>query len=382
MAKPGPYLSLAKGIRSFIFSTLAIATPFYLSSLGYTSLEIAVIVLASLAISTLFLYIYTALKMKIKKKLLLLSSIFSLALAILLLGNNLYVFLIALVVGSISLAGRDLTVNQSLEQYTISLSVKDQKSKNMMFSIYNFASYSSGAIGSLFLFFYNSADYRLIFLVDLVLSLGQVAIYVSQKFPDLKPTAQKKAIQDANVKRDVKTLAALFSVDSLGGGLVNTAIISLWFKDIYGVTLSQAGLIFLVVNVVTALSVIAAGHISTRVGLVRTMVYTHLISNVMLFMVPVFHSLLLSEMFLFLRQSTSQMDVPARDSLVNTMIPADARVTSNSLFLGVRNGFQIPGPGIAGFLFEVYPEGVFFSASLIKIAYDLAFFGRYRHYKV
>lgn len=382
MVESGPYLSLAKGIRSFIFTTLAIATPFYLGYLGYTSLEIAVIVLISLGISTLFLYLYTALHMKIKKKLLLLSGLFSVALALLLLGNSIYFFLIALVVGSISLAGRDLTVNQSLEQYTISLSVPDQKSKNMMFSLYNFASYSSGAIGSLFLFLYKSADFRLIFLVDVVLSLIQVAIYISQKFPDLKPAAQKKAINDAPVKRDVKALAALFSVDSLGGGLVNTAIISLWFKDVYGVSLSQAGLIFLVVNVVTALSVIAAGRISTSLGLVRTMVYTHLISNVMLFMVPVFHSLVISELFLFLRQSTSQMDVPARDSLVNTMIPADARVASNSVFLGVRNGFQIPGPGIAGFLFEIYPEGVFFSASLIKIAYDLAFFARFRHYRV
>lgn len=382
MVESGPYLSLAKGIRSFIFTTLAIATPFYLGYLGYTSLEIAVIVLISLGISTLFLYLYTALHMKIKKKLLLLSGLFSVALALLLLGNSIYFFLIALVVGSISLAGRDLTVNQSLEQYTISLSVPDQKSKNMMFSLYNFASYSSGAIGSLFLFLYKSADFHLIFLVDVVLSLIQVAIYISQKFPDLKPAAQKKAINDAPVKRDVKALAALFSVDSLGGGLVNTAIISLWFKDVYGVSLSQAGLIFLVVNVVTALSVIAAGRISTSLGLVRTMVYTHLISNVMLFMVPVFHSLVISELFLFLRQSTSQMDVPARDSLVNTMIPADARVASNSVFLGVRNGFQIPGPGIAGFLFEIYPEGVFFSASLIKIAYDLAFFARFRHYRV
>ncbi len=382
MARPGPLLSLAKGIRSFIFSTLAIAAPFYLSYLGYTSLEIAVIVLVSLGISTLFLYLFTYLRLKIKRKLLLLSGLFSISLVILYAGDSLVFFLLALIVGSISLAGRDLTVNQSLEQYTISLSTDDQHRKNMMFSVYNFASYSSGAIGSLFLFLYKSADYRLIFLADLLLSLVQIAIYLYLKFPDLKPAAQKKAIREESVRKDVKALAALFSVDSLGGGLVNTAIISLWFKDVYGVTLSQAGLIFLVVNVVTAISVILSGHISKGLGLVRTMVYTHLISNVMLFMVPVFHSLILSEIFLFLRQSTSQMDVPARDSLVNTMIPADARVASNSVFLGVRNGFQIPGPGIAGFLFEVYPEGVFFSASLIKIAYDIAFFARYRHYRV
>lgn len=382
MQRTGAMLSAAKAIRSFIFSSLAIAAPFYISYLGYNALVTSIIVLASLGVSTFFLYVFTAIKLQIKRKLLLLSSLFSLSLLILYLGNDLYFLIIALVVGSVSLAGRDLTVNQSLEQYSISVSLENQHEKNMMFSLYNFGSYSSGAIASAFLFLYKSGNFKVILLVNLLLSLVQVLIYLSLRFPEVKPKAQKKAISDVTVKKDVKNLAALFSIDSLGGGLVNTAIISLWFKEVYNISLSSAGLIFIVVNVVTALSVIASGRISKGIGLVRTMVYTHLISNVMLFLVPVFHSLILSELFLFLRQSTSQMDVPARDSLVNTMIPADARITSNSVFLGVRNGFQIPGPGLAGVFFEIFPEGVFFSAALIKIAYDLAFFARYRHYRV
>lgn len=382
MPRPGPFLSLAKAIRSFIFSSLAISVPFYISYLGYNALETSVIVLASLGISTLFLYIFTAARMRIRTKLLLLSSLFSLSLLVLSVGQSIYFLIIALVVGAISLAGRDLTTNQSLEQYTISLSIEDQHRKNMMFSLYNFASYASGAVASAFLFFDKGVSFETIFLIDLVLSLAQVAVYLMLKFPDLKPRAQRQAVSDPVVKRDIKTLAALFSVDSLGGGLVNTAIITLWFKVIYGISLSGAGLIFVVVNIVTAISVILSGHISRGIGLVRTMVYTHLFSNVMLFLVPVFHSLVISEIFLFLRQTTSQMDVPARDSLVNTMIPKDARVAGNSIFLGVRNGMQIPGPGLAGLLFEVFPQGVFFSAALIKIAYDVAFFARYRTYRV
>lgn len=382
MQRTGVLLSVAKAIRSFIFTSLAVATPFYISYLGYNALVTSILILVSLGLSTLFLYIYTALHMQIRKKLILLSSLFSVSLLILFLGNNVYFLILALIVGALSLAGRDLTVNQSLEQYTISLSVKSQHEKNMAFSMYNFASYTSGAVASSFLFLYKSEDFRVILLVNLIMSLVQVAIYLSLRFPELKPTAQKIAIKDPETRSHIRNLSALFSIDSLGGGLVNTAIISLWFKEVYGITLSQAGLIFLIVNIVTALSVIASGYISKGMGLVRTMVYTHLISNVMLFMVPVFHSLLLSEVFLFLRQSTSQMDVPARDSLVNTIIPADARVNSNSVFLAVRNGFQIPGPGLAGLLLDVFPEGVFFSASLIKISYDLAFFARYHKYRV
>lgn len=382
MPRPGPLLSLAKAVRSFIFSTLAISVPFYIAHLGYGAFDTSIIVLASLGVSTLFLYLFTAAKMRIKSKLILMSSLFSIALLILYIGNNIYFLITAMVVGAISLAGRDLTTNQSLEQYTISLSIDDQHRKTMMFSIYNFASYASGAIASAFLFIDTSASFETIFLIDLVLSLLQVGIYLWIRFPDLKPKAQKKAISDPEVKKDVKTLAALFSVDSLGGGLVNTAIITLWFKVVYGISLSGAGLIFIIVNIVTAVSVILSGRISRGIGLVRTMVYTHLFSNVMLFLVPVFHSLVIAELFLFLRQTTSQMDVPARDSLVNTRIPQDARVASNSIFLGVRNGMQIPGPGLAGLLFEVFPQGVFFSAALVKIAYDVAFFAKYRTYRV
>ena len=382
MPKPGPYLSLAKAIRSFIFSSLAISVPFYIAYLGYSALDTSIVVLASLGISTLFLYLFTAARMKIKAKLLLLSGLFSISLFMLYIEENILFLLLAMVVGAISLAGRDLTTNQSLEQYTISLSIDDQHRKTMMFSVYNFASYASGALASAFLFFDTGVSFGAIFLFDFALSLLQVAIYLFLKFPDLKPKAQKKAISDPVVKKDVKTLAALFSVDSLGGGLVNTAIITLWFKVVYGISLSGAGLIFVIVNIVTAISVILSGRLSKGIGLVRTMVYTHLFSNVMLFLVPVFHSLLISEIFLYLRQTTSQMDGPARDSLVNTMIPGDDRVASNSIFLGVRNGLQIPGPGLAGLLFETFPEGVFFSAAIIKIAYDIAFFSRYRTYRV
>lgn len=382
MPRPGPMLSLAKAVRSFIFSSLAISIPFYVSFLGYSALDTSIIVLVSLGVSTLFLYLFTAAKMRIKTKLALLSGLFSLSLLILYIGNDIYFLMLSMAVGALSFAGRDLTTNQSLEQYTISLSIEDQHRKTMMFSVYNFASYASGAIASAFLFFDTGVSFETIFLIDFLLSLLQVAIYLWLRFPDLKPAAQKQAIADPEVRRNVKTLAALFSVDSLGGGLVNTAIITLWFKVIYGISLSGAGLIFVIVNIVTAISVILSGHISRGIGLVRTMVYTHLFSNVMLFFVPVFHSLLISEVFLYIRQTTSQMDVPPRDSLVNTMIPSDARVAGNSIFLGVRNGLQIPGPGIAGLLFEVFPEGVFFSAALIKIAYDLAFFARYRTYRV
>ena len=164
----------------------------------------------------------------------------------------------------------------------------------------------------------------------------------------------------------------------MGGGLVNTSIIALWFGVVYHVTLSEAGLIFIGVNIITAFSIIVSGYLASSIGLVRTMFYTHIISNVFLFLIPIFHSLIWSELLLFIRQSTSQMDVSPRDSFVNSIIPEDSRVRGNSSFLAYRNAGQVPGPGLAGIFFEVFPSGIFITAALTKIAYDLTFYLKFR----
>ena len=375
-------LSFTKSIRSFIFTTLAITIPYFLSSFDFSSIDIGIVILVSLAISTLFLYVYTALRIMAKRKLLLMALLFLISLTIFYLQENVIFLFIALIVGGFSLSGRDLTANQSIEQYTMSLYTENQNQKNSIFAIYNFGSYGSGAMASLFLFLYNPSSFQFVFLVNVLLSLVQFAIYVAIKFPEFVPKKKGEKIEDKQTKGLVKSLALLFSVDSLGGGLVNNSIITLFFKVVYNLDVSQVGFIFIIVNIITAVSIIASKYVSGNIGLVRTMVYTHIISNIMLFMVPVFHMLAVSEIFLYLRQTTSQMDVPARDSFVNTVIPQESRVSSNSVFIGVRNGMQIPGPGIAGFVMEIFPAGVFFIAALTKISYDLAFFLKYRENRI
>lgn len=150
----------------------------------------------------------------------------------------------------------------------------------------------------------------------------------------------------------------------------------------FHITLSQAGLIFIGVNLIAAISILLSGYISSSIGLVRSMVYTHIISNIFLFLIPVLHVLAWSEILLFIRQTTSQMDVPARDSFVNTVIPEDSRVKGNSTFLAVRNAGQVPGPGVAGALLEFFPPGVFMAAALTKISSDVAFYFKFRDERV
>ena len=370
-------LSVTKSIRTFIFMSLSITIPFFLTYLGYDPLDVSLVLLVAIGVSTFYIYFYSLLKIDIKKKLLLMGFLLVISLAFLYIYETLPGLIAALVIGAISLSGKDMATNQSLEQYTIGMVERDQRAKNFAFSLYNFLSYGSGAAASAFLYLTETQNFRLIFITVLGLAIAQVAIYSVLKFPALnRADTQVKA--NSETKRKIHTLSSLFFVDSVGGGLVNTSIITLWFEVVYHVTLSQAGLIFIGVNIITAGSIIISGYLSSSIGLVRTMVYTHVISNIFLFFIPVFHFLIWSEALLFIRQSTSQMDVPARDSFVNTIIPEESRVGGNSSFLAYRNAGQVPGPGLAGILFEVFPSGIFITAALTKIAYDLTFYFKFR----
>ncbi len=374
-------LSVSKALRSFIFTTLAISSPFYLSSLGYNSVEIGVALFVSMASSSLIVYAFPRLNIRNKPRMFLLASLLSIGLLLLILEHNIIFYIIAIIVGGISLSGRDLTANLAIEQYTISYYETERKSKNHAFSMYNFSAYGIAAIASFSLYFYKVPDYNLLFAIDLIMALAQFIPYAMVKFPDIVQKTADVTVIDAETASNIHSIKYLFSMDAFGAGLVNTAIISLWFEYVYKISLSDAGILFLIVNIVTAISIIISSKLSNRMGVVRTMVYTHIISNVFLLMIPIIHSLIISEIFLFLRQTTSQMDVPARDSFTNTIIPEQYRVRANSTFNSMRTGSMVPGPIISSILIDSFPGGVFYSAGSIKLLYDILFFKKYRNFR-
>jgi hypothetical protein len=345
--------------------------------MGVTDLYIALIIMLSGIVSTFFVYGFSRLKIGDQSKLLLLSALLTVSLLFLFTLRSIPFYILSIVLGGIPLSGRDFTNNQAIEQYSISVTERERKSKNIAFAIYNFGSYASAAVASGAIFLLYHGDIQFFYEICFILSFVQFMTYSTSSIA-LRDKSQITSIGERLKTPDVPVLSILFSLDSLGGGLVVTSMITLWFKVVYAVPLAQMGLIFVVVNIVTAFSIILSSAISNRMGLVRTMVYTHIVSNFFLIMIPLIHSLIISEFFLYLRQTTSQMDVPARDSFVNTLIPDDQRVRANSRFVMVRNFFQIPGPAIGGAFFEFYPPLLFIAAGGVKILYDLLFYGRYR----
>jgi MFS family permease len=367
-------LSLNRTVRAFIFSILALTAPYYLSGMEISPVYIALVIMVSGISSTAFVYGFSRLAIGERRKLMILSLLFSASLFLLFVYHGIALYIIAIVLGGIPLSGRDFTHNQAIEQFSISVNENERRSKNFAFSLYNFGSYASAASASASIFFFYESNIQAFYEVCFFLSLVQFVSYGLLSIPmDTRKAERRQKLKN----RDVSILSALFSIDSLGGGLVVTSMITLWFKLVYSATLSQIGFIFVIVNIVTAISIILSSVISNRMGLVRTMVYTHLISNVFLVLIPLIHSFAIGQIFLYLRQTTSQMDVPARDSFTNTLIPQEQRIQSNARFVMVRNFFQIPGPAIGGAILEFYPPLLFIVAGGSKILYDLMFFGRY-----
>ena len=183
-------------------------------------------------------------------------------------------------------------------------------------------------------------------------------------------------------KRTVFTLAALFSVDAFGGGLVVQSLLALWLFQRFDLSLEAAGALFFWTGVFAAVSFLLAVPLAERVGLINTMVFTHLPSNVLLVLVPFMPNLPLAIALLLARSALSQMDVPTRASYVMAVVPPAERAAAASVTAVPRSLASAVGPLLAGVLLAGSSFGwPLVVAGVLKGAYDLlllAMFARVR----
>jgi MFS family permease len=175
-------------------------------------------------------------------------------------------------------------------------------------------------------------------------------------------------------------LATLFALDSLGGGFVANAVIAYWLHVRFGVGAELLGPVFAGAAVLQTLSYEASGRLSRRFGLINTMVFTHLPSNLLLLAVPFSPSLPWAIGLLLARFALSQMDVPARQAYVVSIVPPAERAGAVAMTGAVRGVAQSFGPALAGVAIGTAAFGLpFFAAGGLKIVYDVALFGAFRN---
>src|SRR6185295_3493320 len=174
-------------------------------------------------------------------------------------------------------------------------------------------------------------------------------------------------------KGTVLKLSVLFSLDAFGGGFIPQSLMAYWFHIQYGADPALLGLIFFGANLLAAVSSLSASRIAARIGLVNTMVFTHLPSNVLLLLVPLMPTLPLAIAVLLARFSLSQMDVPTRQSYVISVVEPDERsaaagITGIARTTGAAISPVLSAPLVASASLAAVP---FFIAGGLKIVYDL-----------
>ena len=177
----------------------------------------------------------------------------------------------------------------------------------------------------------------------------------------------------------VARLAMLFALNSFAGGLVVQSLVAYWFHVRYGVAPEVLGGIFFGANILAGLSALAAARIAARFGLINTMVWTHIPSNILLIGVPLMPTLPLAVTVLLMRFSISQMDVPTRQSYIMAVVDPDERSAAAGATTIVRTAASAISPTLTGLLLGAsFLSAPFFLAGSLKIVYDLLLYRSFR----
>jgi len=172
-------------------------------------------------------------------------------------------------------------------------------------------------------------------------------------------------------------------LDSFAGGFVIQSIVAFWFFTKFGLDLTTLSYIFSIAGVLTAFSFLAAARIADKIGLVNTMVFTHIPSNILLILVGFAPTLPLAIAFYLGRMALSQMDVPTRQSYIVSVVKEEERTASTGITNISRNISQAVSPSLTGYILQALPvlSAPFVIGGILKIAYDLALYLNFKNIK-
>jgi MFS family permease len=293
------------------------------------------------------------------------------------LANSPVLLGIAAATGMLGAASVDLGPFASIEQAALAESV-DPTRRNIAFARYSLTGGLAAAAGALLAGTATDLNRgRLLFALYAVIGLITSVIALS-----LSPRAEAPVRAAALSLQEIRALAplsALFAVDALGGGLVVNAVIAYWLHVRFGAPANVLGPAFAAIALLQAISYEVSGRLANRIGLIRTMVFTHIPSNVLLLLVPFAPSLPWAIGLLLARFSLSQMDVPARQAYIVSIVPPAERAGAVAFTGLVRGLGQAAGPLFSGAAIQGALLGLpFFVAGTLKLVYDVSLYVAFR----
>jgi MFS family permease len=388
-------INAAAFLRSFTFGLTGVVLAIYLFRVGLSSFNIGVVIATGLAGSALATVGVTTRADHLGRRrtlvvLSLLSATGALALAA---TPAVPVLLLMAFVGMVNGTGTDRSAAFSLEQAIIPGLVTDE-ARTWSLSWYNVVLDAAGSLGALaaalpfllqrWLALSVLTSYRAVFIGCAFLSVATALLYsfASAAVEVHRPsTAGMEQVSPAT-KKIVAKLAGLFSLDAFGGGFLTDALVAYWFFRRFGVPEESLGVLFFAVHLLNAASHLGAAWLARRIGLVNTMVFTHLPSSLFLIAAAFAPSLKLAVLLFLCREALVEMDVPTRQSYVAAMVLPNERTFASGVTNLARNVFWAVGSSVAGFLMQ----NVAFSAPLVigggaKVSYDLVLYRAFRKLK-
>lgn len=281
--------------------------------------------------------------------------------------------------------GTDRSVAFAVEQAIIPGLVPD-RSRTWALSWYNVVLDGAGAVGALsgalpvaiaaWRHIDIIAAYRWLFLTYTALNLIGAAFYLLLD-ANVEAVASPalgvaRAVVSERTKKIVRHIAALFALDAAGGGLLADSLMAYWFFHRFGANEKTLGLLFFVVRILNGVSHLGAAWLAKRIGLVRTMVFTHLPSSVFLLVVPLVPKFSIAAVFLFLREALVEMDVPSRQSYVAAVVQPHERVYASGVTNVTRTGaWAVTALGAGELMQRVSFSAPWLLGGGLKIIYDI-----------
>lgn len=388
LTRDGWLLFATRTVRMLAYGALSVVLVLYLSERGLGEAHIGwLLSMALLGDTAISLWITTSADRHGRRRMLMLGALLmTMAGVIFSLPVPYFVLLATATVGVLSPSDKEVGPFLAIEQAALAETLP-AKSRTTAFAWYHLFGSLAAALGTLVAGFAasqlissgwtGSGVYQ-----PVVIAYAVAGVFLAIGFCRLSPHVEPSNVRTSQDRKGkglhrsrgmVMRLSALFALDAFGGGFILQSIVAYWFHVRFGLEPAALGAVLFGANVLAAFSALLAARLARRFGLIRTMVFTHLPSNVLLLLIPLMPNATLAVALLLLRSCISQMDVPTRQSYTLAIVEPDERSAAAGITAVARSIGAALAPTIAGYLMahESLRSVPFFLAGATKIVYDL-----------
>ena len=392
LSTDGKKLLVTRILRTFAYGYLAVVIALYLAQLGLDTLQVGLVLSAAILGSALMTVLWALAADRYgRRRTVATMAVLMIAGGLLFaFGSSFPVLLLGAFTGTISATSSEVGAFLTVEQAILPQTAPPER-RTWLFSIYAFVANIAQAVGSLFagvvaafasIGLAGADAYRPLFILYAVIGFLNLVIFLSlsDKVEAAHVEGERRFFGVHRSAGTVARLGALFGLDAFAGGLVVQSLVAYWFYLRWGFEPGQLGILFFFVNVLSGLSLLAAGWLANRIGLINTMVFTHLPASLLLVLVPLMPTGALAAAMFLARMSISQMDVPTRQSYTMAVVDPDERTATAGLTNVARSTASAISPAITGWAFSVASLGLpFFAAGALKVTYDLLVYREFRN---